>query len=104
MHAEGGFRPMLFDLEKDPQELNDLAREDKHQEIIDLMYQRLSKWSIRMSQRLTKSEQDLKNMRGRSARRGVLLGLYDGTEVDDELLTRYVGKAHRNYVRDNQDS
>ena len=100
MHAEGGFRPMLFDLENDPHELNDLARENNHTEIIDLMYERLGQWARRMSQRLTKSEQDLKTMRGRSQRRGVLLGLYDGTEVDDELLSKYTGPIHHNFLQD----
>jgi len=32
MHAEGGFRPMLFDLETDPDEFVDLAKDDTHQE------------------------------------------------------------------------
>ncbi len=98
MHAEGGFRPMLFDLENDPHELNDLARENNHEAIISLMYERLGQWSRRMSQRLTKSEKDVLNMRGKSPRRGVLLGLYDGTEVDDELLIKYTGSAKQNHL------
>lgn len=98
MHAEGGFRPMLFDLESDPLELNDLARTDRYQQVIELMYQRLGEWSRRMSQRLTKSEQDVINMRGKSPRRGVLLGLYDGTEIDNELMIKYTGTAGQNYT------
>ncbi|GHA57403.1 phosphonate monoester hydrolase [Amylibacter ulvae] len=95
MHAEGGLRPMLFDLKNDPKEQNDLGASDAHQDVVDLMYQRLGQWARRMSQRVTKSEDDIRNMRGRSNRRGVLLGLYDGTEVDAELLVKYQGKAPR---------
>ena len=32
-------------------------------------------------------------MRGRSRRKGVLLGLYDGDEVDPELTVKYRGPA-----------
>lgn len=101
MHAEGGFRPMLFNLENDPQELNDLARDDDHQDVIDMMYERLGRWARRMSQRVTKSESDVKSMRGKSRRRGVLLGLYDGSEVDAELLVKYTGKVKQNHVPNN---
>jgi arylsulfatase A-like enzyme len=100
MHAEGGFRPMLFDLENDPNELDDLCSDGRApDDVIDLMYERLGHWGRRMSQRVTKSEQDIKGMNGRSGRRGVLLGLYDGSEVDDELLSRYVGKIEADYTK-----
>ena len=32
MHAEGGFPPMLFDLQADPQELRDVGRSPDYQE------------------------------------------------------------------------
>ncbi|NNF78469.1 MAG: phosphonate monoester hydrolase, partial [Rhizobiales bacterium] len=95
MHAEGGIRPMLFDLESDPEEYYDLGASTAHGEIIDLMYQRLGQWGRRLSQRTTKSEQDILNMRGKSRGTGVLLGVYDGSDVEPELLTRYSGKARR---------
>lgn len=98
MHAEGGIRPMLFDLTNDPSELNDLGDDPDYAHIIDLMYDRLGQWARRMSQRVTKSEQDIINMRGKSRRRGVLLGLYDGSEVDDELLVAYKGTVQQNHL------
>ena len=99
MHAEGGFRPMLFDLENDPNELDDLCKDGRApDEVLELMYARLGRWGRRTSQRLTKSEDELKNMRGRSQRRGVLLGLYDGSEIEDELMERYIGKANAKYT------
>ncbi len=95
IHALGGFRPMLFDLQRDPNELHDLGASTLpgHVEIMALMEQRLATWGRRLSQRTTRSEQQIRDMRGKSARRGVVLGVYDGSEVDEALLAKYRGKA-----------
>lgn len=98
IHAEGGFRPMLFDLENDPQEFEDHGASADHGHVIDLMYERLGRWARRMAQRTALSDDDISAMRGKSGRRGVLLGLYDGTEVDDKLLVKYTGRARRRHV------
>jgi arylsulfatase A-like enzyme len=98
MHSEGGFRPMLFDMEADPEELVDLGASDAHRQIIDLMQERLGRWARRMSQRTALSESDIYAMRGKAARRGVLLGLYDGSEVAEELTAKIRGKAKGRYT------
>ena len=98
MHCESGCKPMLFDLQNDPEELNDLGRADGHADIIDLMYRRLAQWARRMSQRVTRSDTEIENMAGKSRRRGILLGIYDGSELDDELLVKYKGAAPGNYL------
>lgn len=98
MHAEGGFRPMLFDMKADPDELDDLGDSSKHNDVIELMYERLGEWGRRVSQRATRSEDDIKNMRGKSRRQGILLGLVDGSEVEDELLEPIRGVAGANFV------
>jgi len=98
IHAEGGFRPMLFDLETDPKELTDLAKTDQHQAEIDRLYDYLAEWGRRLAQRVTKSEDDIKAMRGASLRKGILPFLKDGTEVPEELtepLRRDVEQDHR---------
>lgn len=97
MHAEGGFRPMLFDLVEDPNEFIDLAKGDTHQVEIDRLYGMLAQWGRRMSQRVTKSEDDIKAMRGNSGRKGVLPFLYDGSEVDEELTIKYRGPARQRH-------
>ena len=86
---------MLFDMEADPEELHDLGASADHAGVIATMEARLAKWARRMSQRTTRSEADLAAMRGKSQRRGILLGLYDGSEVPRELLSRYRGRARR---------
>lgn len=100
IHAEGGFRPMLFDLQTDPDEFHDLAKGPDHQQVIDRLYGYLARWGRRMSQRVTKSDDDIKAMRGRSARRGILPFLADGSEVPEELLEKYTGPVRQNFVED----
>ena len=98
MHAEGGFRPMLFDMEADPDELHDLGDDTKYAEVIELMYQRMANWARRMSQRTALSDHDIDQKRGVSRRKGILLGLVDGSEVDQELLVKVRGKVRQNFV------
>ena len=98
MHAEGGFRPMIFDLKNDPEEFHDLAKGIDHQDQIDQLYKYLGEWGLRMSQRVTKSEDDIRAMRGRSMRRGILPFLADGTEVDEELLEKYHGPVKQRFI------
>jgi arylsulfatase A-like enzyme len=98
MHAEGGFRPMLFDMEADPEELHDLGGDPARAAIIALMYDRLGTWARRMSQRTAISDAEIGAGRGRSLRRGILVGLFDGTEVDGELTQGYRGRASASFV------
>ena len=94
MHAEGGFRPMLFDMENDPNELDDLCRDDRAPaEVIDLMYDRLFTWARRVSQRVTISDEEIVAKRGKSRRKGIILGAYDVEDVDPEVMSKYTGKA-----------
>ena len=98
MHSEGGFRPMLFDLENDPGELIDLGDSGAHDEILDLMYERLGRWARRMSQRTTKSEADIERMRKGSGGKGILLGVFDGSELDAKLWSKYRGSAAQRFA------
>ncbi len=93
MHAEGGFRPMLFDLETDPDEFIDLGKTDAHAEEITRLYRYLAQWGRRMSQRVTKSDAEIIEMRGKAGMKGVLPFLYDGSEVPPPLIMHYVGDA-----------
>ena len=46
-----------------------------------------------MAQRTALSEQDINRMSGQPGRKGVLRGLYDGSEVDPEWIKPIQGKA-----------
>ena len=100
MHSEGGMRPMLFDLHNDPQEFHDLAKGSNHGTVIDKMYGHLRTWGLRLSQRVTKSEDDIKAMRGRSMRRGILPFLFDGSEASEELTEKYRGPVRQDHTLD----
>ena len=98
IHAEGGFRPMLFDLSEDPNEFYDLAKGNSHKPEIERLYGYLRQWGLRLSQRVTKSEDDIIAMRGRSLRRGIIPFLADGSEVEPDLLQKYQGKVKQRYI------
>lgn len=100
MHSEGGFRPMLFDLKEDPEEFHDLAKGDTHEDVIDHLYACLAHWGRRLAQRVTMSEENIKAMRGRSLRKGILPFLIDGSEVPAENTARYRGKAPKRYIKE----
>ena len=91
IHAEGGFRPMLFDLQNDPQEFVDLGADPAQAGVVDLMYHRLGKWGRRMSQRVTRSDRDINSARGAARRKGILLGVYEASDVEDDLTVKYRG-------------
>ncbi len=83
---------MLFDLENDPNEFEDLGESPAHEDVRAMMYEKLFRWTRRHAQRTTRSEAEIKEMRGKSRRKGVLLGVYDVSEVPAELSEKYRGK------------
>lgn len=100
IHAEGGLPPMLFDLKTDPDEFNDLCKSDPPQDVLDRLYGYLAVWGRRMSQRVTQSDAEIEAGRGRSLRRGILVFLKDGSEVDGELTEAYRGPVSQNHLND----
>ncbi len=98
IHAEGGaedgFRPMLFDLKTDPQELVDLGDSAEHAEVITQMYDHLNSWARRMSQRTTVSDgQILARRQGGSEEVGVLIGVFGDEGLPDKYTAAYRGPA-----------
>ncbi len=93
IHAEGGLRPMLFDLQADPNEYNDLGNSTDHAEIISRMYGHLHQWSRRMSQRVTKSDAEIDAGKANPKGVGIVLGVYDQSEIDPALTVKYRGQS-----------
>jgi len=89
IHCEGGFRPILFDLKNDPDELVDLAEYPDHRDIIAQMYDKLHAWTRRIAPRTTRTEVQLVALRKTLRRRGVVLGIYDENDTDLELTVAY---------------
>lgn len=99
IHCEGGHRPILFDLENDPDELVDLGDSNSHAEVIAQMYDYLFTWTRRPSQRTTRSEQQLIDMRTNSRGRGIVVGIYDENDMPLELTVKYRGRTAKPYQK-----
>jgi len=93
MHAEGGFRPMLFDRHVDPNELNDLGQSEAHTEVIAEMYDHLAAWGRRMSQRTKISDAQILDRRGGAENVGIFIGAFDESEFTPNLTEKYTGKS-----------
>ncbi|MBL1421566.1 MAG: sulfatase-like hydrolase/transferase [Alphaproteobacteria bacterium] len=98
MHSLGGYRPMLFDLTNDPNELVDLGQNPQFAYIRKKLYEYLLEWALRPSQRTTKSDQEIYAARTASGGKGILLGLVDGSEVSEELISKYLGSIEQNFT------
>jgi arylsulfatase A-like enzyme len=92
VHAVG-FRPMLYDLATDPQEFRDLGEDPAASAECERLADRLATWGLRLSQRTTMSEKQIVKMRGKSQRRGILIGVWDERELPDDLWSGYRGET-----------
>jgi len=90
IHAVG-FRPMLFDLATDPGEFHDLGADAAHAGECRRLSAALAEWGLRVSQRTTRSEQQIVNARGKAGRSGILIGVWDEADIPAELWSGYLG-------------
>jgi len=89
---------MLFDLNNDPDELNDLGADEAHTPVVEMMQAHLHQWAMRSSQRTTISDEKIMQSRTHQKRDGVLLAVYDENEVEEDQRRIYRGKAVKNYT------
>lgn len=90
IHAEG-FRPMLYDLKSDPDELHDLGATAGYDGIRSLMAERLSQWARRPSQRTTRTEAQIEAMRDDNFGTGILIGVPSQDDVPEHIRDEYNG-------------
>jgi arylsulfatase A-like enzyme len=90
IHAVG-FRPMLYDLESDPNEFHDLGADPAYEAERERLASVLAQWGLRVSQRTVRSDAEIRNMRGKSQGRGILIGVWDESDVPEELWSKYLG-------------
>jgi arylsulfatase A-like enzyme len=91
VHAPG-FRPMLYDLLTDPHEFHDLGADPACEDQRLRLMTALNAWGLRHAQRTTISDHQIRDRRGKSQRRGILIGVWDESEVPAELWSRYLGE------------
>jgi arylsulfatase A-like enzyme len=75
VHCEG-FRPMLFDLEHDPQELDDLGDDPAHADVRARMHEAIFAWARQHHNRITLTPQEIERRSGREPP-GILIGVWD---------------------------
>ena len=90
IHAVG-FRPMLFDLASDPHEFHDRSADPACAAERERLAGALAQWGLRLSQRTALSEQQILARRGKSQRRGILIGVWAEEDIPDELWSAYRG-------------
>ena len=96
VHAEGGFRPMLFDRAADPDERVDLGARADHAGVVEEMYGHLNAWARRESQRVTMPDAALdRRAAGDPHGTGVLIGVWDEAELPPEATAAYRGPVPR---------
>lgn len=81
VHCEG-FRPMLFDLLNDPNELTDLGASADHADVRSQMREAIFQWSRRHHTRITLSAERIEQMTGREPP-GVLIGIWDEADFEE---------------------
>lgn len=80
-HAEG-FRPMLFDLESDPQELVDLGADPAYADVRRRMHEAIFDWARRHHNRITVSPARIEQLSNREPP-GILIGVWDEREYQE---------------------
>ena len=71
-----GFRPQLFDLQDDPQEINDLGADPGYEEVRREMSDRLFEWMRKRKLRTTLSNYEIAKRTGKAKERGYLFGVW----------------------------
>jgi len=84
IHATG-FRPLLFDLASDPQELRDLGAEPRFAAECARMRDALLDWALTDHNRITMSDARIADYpTGRQLRSGIIIGYWDEAELQAE--------------------
>lgn len=86
-----GFRPMLFDLETDPEELTDLGDDPGFASHITRLNDALLSWSTSYHNRITRSDQDIADYAGTEFHSGILIGFWDEAELREATKAGHGG-------------
>ena len=78
-----GYRPMLFDLERDPHEFNDLGGQPGYDAERTRLHELLFRWARQPRQRVTVSDAAIEaiEVQPRIAEGGILIGYWDEADL-----------------------
>ncbi len=83
VHCEN-FRPMLFDLERDPHELTDLGADPAYEQQRARLYDAIFTWARQHHNRITVSAERVNTMAGREPP-GILIGYWDEKDYEQQF-------------------
>jgi arylsulfatase A-like enzyme len=83
-----GFRPMLFDLATDPDELVDRGADPACRGVIEDLSVHLLEWATAHHNRVTFSDAQVARMAGSEFGVGILIGFWDQADVEEEARSR----------------
>ncbi|MEM9230566.1 MAG: alkaline phosphatase family protein [Pseudomonadota bacterium] len=86
IHAEG-FRPMLYDLERDPDELTDLGGDPAYEAEGQRCAAMMREWARRHHNRVTVSDERITGRKGGELAKGLIVGFWDEAELSEARLT-----------------
>lgn len=82
IHAPG-FRPMLYDLHIDPQELHDLGNDSAHTDVVARMREALLEWSLTDHNRITTPDEKIEGYSAATQlKNGIIIGYWDEAEIE----------------------
>jgi len=86
VHAEK-FRPMLFDLQEDPNELTDLGGDPAYTDECARLHEALFEWARKPRQRSTVADGTIEsvNVQDKIVETGILIGFWDEAELEHAL-------------------
>ena len=94
---------MLFDLHSDPDEFDDLGADPAQAPVLHKLYGHLHEWALRMSQRVTMSDEKLAIKRGSPQREGILVGVHHAEDLAEKFTYRYLGPARQVHFENEED-
>ena len=74
-------------MQEDPLEQEDLGTSAAHTRVVAEMKELLLEWSLRHSQRVTRSSRELVARRGRSLQLGIRIGFWEEGEVPEDFAS-----------------
>jgi arylsulfatase A-like enzyme len=84
IHATG-FRPLLFDLTRDPDERHDLGTDPAHASERDRLRHALLDWALTDHNRITTPDSRIEGYaKGQQLRSGIVIGYWDEAELQAE--------------------
>ena len=87
-----GYRPMLFDLKTDPDELNDLGNSPAHEAERERLREALFDWTRQHHSRITRSPEQVEAMTRGKEPPGILIGYWDESELERDGLPKPLRK------------